>query len=142
MIISKCYLLTTPKQSLSNWYAQFGHTHVMKTCSFSLKRHVYLFPVPVGFLLGTCKAVCVQESGTSGSERAALHPAAGVCCHHTCRQWVREMNLLCSEMYTHTHTYTDISVSSDSVSILGSDDATTCHLVVLRHTGKYSPVSF
>lgn len=36
---------------------------------------------------------------------------------------------------------TDVSLSSDSVSILGSDDATTCHLVVLRHTGDTKPSS-
>lgn len=38
-------------------------------------------------------------------------------------------------------TDTDVSLSSDSVSILGSDDATTCHLVMLRHTGNTKPSS-
>ncbi|XP_060939530.1 protein N-terminal asparagine amidohydrolase [Limanda limanda] len=39
-------------------------------------------------------------------------------------------------LYVQQREFAATTPSDDSVSVLGSDDATTCHLVVLRHTGS------
>uniref|UniRef100_A0A8C2G7D7 Uncharacterized protein n=1 Tax=Cyprinus carpio TaxID=7962 RepID=A0A8C2G7D7_CYPCA len=42
-------------------------------------------------------------------------------------------------LYVQQREFAATTPADNSVSVLGSDDATTCHLVVLRHTGNVSP---